>query len=66
MEMDCNLKKLANLCIFQMSLKTDHSLFFLERDVNIFLLCVVRAILFQTRLFINCMNSFGESKADSP
>ena len=34
MEMDCNLKKLANffkffLCIVEKSLKTDYSLFFL-------------------------------------
>ena len=50
MEVDCNLKKLANifkffLYILEKSLKVDYGMFFLrEKTINIFLPDVVRAI----------------------
>ena len=50
MEMDCNLKKLANffkffLCIVKKTLKPDYSLFFLGEIATFFLPGALRAIL---------------------
>ena len=57
MEVDCNLKKLANffkffLFILEKSLKTDYSSFFLGEKTKYFLLGVERAIHVQTRFFV--------------
>ena len=60
MEVDCNLKKLANffkfvLCILEKSLKTDYTLFFLREKTKYFLPGVVRTISWEyteTRFFV--------------
>ena len=73
MEMDCNLKRLANvfkffLCIVEKSLKTDHGLFFSPRRNPLIVSsrCSSSNFMLEKRFFVNYLSSFDQTTAKSP
>ena len=70
MEVDCNLKMLANFfkffrCILEKSLKTDYSSVFRGKILIFSCRCCKSNFMLQTRLFVKYLRSFDQNTAKS-